>query len=111
MKHRIAQILPVLAIFLVSLLSLGATIGVALLAHEGTTRVALFATSEAWNRVQATGLPVVRLAMGGMLIIVDGAGAPDALARLRSGSPLLLDASLVPGCETPGTLPAPKVPS
>jgi hypothetical protein len=111
MKQRLAHILPVLAILLVSLLSLGATIGVALLAREGTTRVALFATSDAWVRVEQTGLPVVRLALGGMLIVVDGTGAPDALARLRSGSPLLLDASLVPGCETSGSSSAPRVPT
>lgn len=99
MKKRLAQIMPVFAVFAVSFFALVATMGVAVLAHAGSTRVALFASSEAWQRIESTGLPVVRLTLGGLLIVVDGAGAPDALARLRAGSLFLMDASRIPGCE------------
>lgn len=95
MRH----LLPILSIFLVGLLALAATLGAALLAREGQARVAMVATSAAWARVEALGLPIVRLAAGGILIVIDGTGSPDALARLRAGSSLLLDASLVPGCD------------
>lgn len=108
MKQHIARVLPILAVFVVSLLALVATVGVAVLAHVGTTRVAVFATSDAWKEVEATGLPVVKLALGGLLIVVDGVGAPAALNRLRAGTPFLLDASLIPGCEIPGEAPDPK---
>lgn len=111
MKHRIAQILPIFAVFAVSLLALAASLGLALLAHAGSTRVAVFASSEAWAEVERTGLPIVQLALGGMLIVLDGAGAPDALARLRAGNLFLLDASRIPGCEPQGPGPAAKVPS
>jgi hypothetical protein len=110
MKQRIAQILPIFAVFFVSFVALAATMGVAALAHAGSTRVALIASSDGWKRVESSGLPIVRLALGGLLIVVDGAGAPDAMARLRAGSLFLLDASLIPGCEVPGSVTTEKVP-
>ncbi|NBZ88977.1 hypothetical protein [Stagnihabitans tardus] len=109
MKQHISRIVPILAVFVVSLMALGATVGVAVLAHEGTRRVAVFATSETWLAVRESGLPVVKLALGGMLIVVDGVAAPEALERLRAGTPFLLDASLIPGCESPGQGPDMKV--
>lgn len=99
MKASSSPLLSILVIFAVSLLSLAATLSAALIAHDGARRVALFATSEAWARVEATGLPVVRLVMGGLIIVVDGTGAPQGLARLRAGTPFLIDASLLPGCD------------
>ena len=105
MKQHLSRIVPILAVFIVSLVALGATVGVAVLAHEGSRRVAVFATSDTWIAVKDSGLPVVRLALGGMLIVVDGVAAPEALERLRAGTPFLLDASLIPGCETPGQAP------
>lgn len=111
MKHRLARLLPLCGIFLFSLLALAGTLSAALVAHAGATRVAVFASSQAWKDVTAAGLPVVRLTLGGLLIVVDGAAAPAALARLRQGSLFLLDASLIPGCEEPATGPEGKVPS
>lgn len=109
MKQHLSRLLPILAIFVVSFLALGATLGAAVLAHVGATRVAVFASSETWARIEETGLPVVRLALGGLLIVVDGAGAPEALVRLRAGSAFVLDATMIPGCAAPKADTARKV--
>ncbi len=110
MKHRLATLMPFFGLLLLALMALGATLSVALSAHEGQTRVALFATPSAWAAVDAAGLPVVRLAMGGLLIVVDGAGAPRGLAQLRAGALLLLDATRIPGCEGAVMASGPGVP-
>jgi hypothetical protein len=88
----------ILAIFLVSFLALAGAMATALIAREGAVRVAVFANSAAWAEVEAAGLPVVKLALGGLLIVVDASGAPSGLERLRAGLPFLLDARLIPGC-------------
>ncbi len=95
-------VLPVLA----ALLGLVASLGSALIAQPGASRVAVLMLpgfSDAWTAIDRSGLPVVQVMLGGMLVVVDGRHGPDGMAALRTANLLLLDASLVPGCADPST--------
>ena len=82
-------------------LGLCASLGAALVAPPGATRVAvpvLPGLPGGWAAIDRSGLPIERVLLGGMLVVVEGAGAPGALARLRDAVPFALAAEGVPDC-------------
>lgn len=92
--------IPLLPV-LVAVLGLLGSLGSAVLAAPDATLVAVVVlpgSSTAWAAIDRSGLPVVQVRMGGLLVTVDGAGLPQGMAVLRHAPVLLLDASRVPGC-------------
>lgn len=100
---RLTQFLRIVLLPALTLgLSLVASLGTALVAPPDATRVAvpvLPGLPGGWAAIEGSGLPVARVLLGGMLVVVEGAGAPRALARLRGAVPFVLDSDAVPGCE------------
>ncbi len=92
-------VLPVLA----ALLGFVGSLGTAVLAAPDATRVAVVVvpgSPAAWAAIDRSGLPVVQVRLGELLVVVDGAAAPKGMAVLRAAQVLLLDAAMVPGCDT-----------
>lgn len=99
-RKLIYMVLPVL----VAAFGLFFSLSVALVAQPGTTRVAVLVPPgfvAPWIAINRSGLPVVRVLLGGLLVVVDGSKAPAALSILRFAPIVLLDAAKVPGCTDP----------
>lgn len=86
---------------LVALIGLSGSLATGLLAPPDASRVALLALpgfAQPWAVIDRLGLPVVRVLLGGRLIVVDGGKSPVQMGLLRGEHLILLNAGLVPGC-------------
>lgn len=100
-KSRPLFLTDILLPALVAVIALAGSLALGLLAPPGATRVAVLAlpgASAPWAAINRSGLPVVQMLLGGVLVVVDGSGAPGQMALLRGAPVVLLDAKLVPGC-------------
>ena len=99
---------PLLMPLLVAAFGLFGSLGMALMAQPGVLRVAVLALpgfAAPWAAIDRSGLPVVRVLLGGLLVVVDGSRAPAGMAMLRAAPVVLLDAALVPGCSDLDDMP------